>query len=88
MHGDAVSVHLLKDAPILEVAVEGFMVRPSRQLHPQILGGVAVFVWTFHLVRTANVAVVGLDALAQLEEVGEYAVKDLDFHPSASRVGS
>jgi hypothetical protein len=81
-------VHLLKDASILESAVEGFMARPGRQLHPQILGGVAVIVRTFHLVRRANVAIVGLDALTRLEEVGEYVVKDLDVRPSAGRVGS
>jgi hypothetical protein len=35
----------------------------------------------------ANVAVVGLDALARLEEMGEDVVEDLDVHPSAGRVG-
>ena len=49
---------------------------------------VAVIVWTFHLVRAANVAVVGLDALARLEEVREDVVEDLDVRPSAGRVGS
>ena len=50
--------------------------------------GVAVVVWTFHLVRAANIAVVGLNALAWLEEVGKDVVKDLDVRPSAGRVGS
>jgi hypothetical protein len=81
-------VHLLKDAPILEAAVEGFVVRPGRRLHPQILGGVAVVVRAFHLVRAANVAIVGLDALARLEEVREDVVKDLDVCPLAGRVES
>ena len=81
-------VHLLKDASILEAAVEGFMARPGRRLHPQILGGVAVVLRTLDLVRAANVAVVGLDALARLEEVREDVVKDLDVRPSAGRVGS
>ncbi len=88
MHGYVVPVHLLKDDPILEVAVAGFMARPGCRLHPQILGGVAVIVRTFHLVSGANVAVVGLDALARLKEVGEYVVKDLDVRSSAGRVGS
>ncbi len=88
VHGNVVPVHLLENAPILEAAVKGFMARPGRRLHPQILGGVAVIVRTFHLVRAANVAVVGLDALAWLEEVREDVVKDLDVHPSAGRVGS
>ena len=88
MYGNVVPAHLLKNAPILEAAVEGFMAQPGRRMHPQILGGVAVIVWTFHLVCAANVAVVGLDALARLEEVGEDVVKDLDVRPSAGRVGS
>jgi hypothetical protein len=67
MHGNVVPVHPLKDAPILEAAVEGFMAQPGCRLHPQILAGVAVVVWTFHLVRAANVA--------RLEEVGEDVVK-------------
>ncbi len=80
-------VHPLKDAPILEAPVEGFIAQAGRQLHPQILVGVAVVVWTFHFVRAANVAVVGLDTLARLEEVREDIVEDLDVRPLAGRVG-
>ena len=71
-------VHLLKDAPILEAPIKGLVARPGSGLHPKILRGVAVILEALDLVRTANVAVVGLDMLAWLKRVQQFIVKNLD----------
>ncbi len=81
MHGDVVPVHLLEDAPILEAPVKGLVARPGSGLHPEVLGGIAIILGALDLVRTANVAVVGLDALARLKRVRQLVVKNLDVCP-------
>ena len=85
---DVVTVHLPKDPPVLEAAVEGLVSRPYARLHAKILGGVAIVVGALDLVGVPHVAVVGFDPLAWLEKVGEFVHEDLDVRPGAGGVGS
>ncbi len=69
MMGDVVAVDLGQDAPGLEASVYGLVKRADAGLLLLIGDGVAGIVGAFYLVGGANVAVVGFDALAGLEEV-------------------
>ncbi len=69
MTGDVVAVDLGQDAPGLEASVYCLVTRAEEGLLPLIGGGVAGVVRAFYLVGGANIAVVGFDALAGLEEV-------------------
>ncbi len=70
MHRDVVAVHLLQDAPIFKAPVKRFVARPHCTLHPKVLCQVAVIVGALNLIGMPHVAVVGLNALARLQEVG------------------
>ena len=63
------------------------MSRSNTRLHPLVCDWVARVVRAFDLVGGAHVAVVGLDALARVEEVPKDLVEDLDVRlfPSGVR---
>ena len=81
------AVGLPENAPKFEASVEGLVARSYASLHREILGGVAVVVRTFYLVRVADVPVVGFDPLSWLEKVSELVHEDLDVRPGAGGVG-
>ena len=73
-----VAVAVLEDLPCLETPVDRLMVRLHMTLYSLIGDRVARVVRAHDLVHCAGVAVVGLNAIAWLEEVAEDLVKDLD----------
>ena len=85
---DVMAVGLPENSPKFEASVEGLVARPYASLHREILGGVAVVVRTFYLVRVADVPVVGFDPLSWLEKVSALVHEDLDVRPGAGGVGS
>jgi len=56
-------------------------------LHPEILGGVAIVIWTLDLVRVPHVAVVGLYVFARQEVACKGVQEDLDVRSGAGGVG-
>jgi hypothetical protein len=70
MRPDVMAVHLLKDAPVLQVPVECLVTSLCRTLYPKVLCRVVVVVGALDLVSAPHVAVVGVDTLAWLETVG------------------
>ena len=86
MTSDVVAIDLRQDAPGLEASVYHLVTRMDTGLHPLVGGMIAGVVWALHLVSTADVAIVGLDMLARLEEVGENIIKDVDICPGSGGV--
>ncbi len=88
MTPDVVAVDLGQDAPGLEASVYRLVTRADVGLLPLVGDGVTGVVGAFNLVGGANVAVVGFDALAGLEEVTQDLVEDLDVVEGAGGVGA
>jgi hypothetical protein len=88
MARQVMAVGVLEDLPRLETSVDRLVAVPCAGLHSLVGDGVARVVRALDLVGGANVAVVGLDMLALLEEVAEDLVKDLDVRPRTGRVRS
>jgi hypothetical protein len=86
VHGDVVMVGLLKDPPVLEVAIEGLVTRPCCQLHPMIHCRVAVVVGAIDLVGVPHIAVVGLNTFAWWEGVREGVHKKIDIRSGAGGI--
>ena len=83
---DVVAVLLSEDAPDLEAPIYGLVARPHPPLHAKIGDRIAGVIGALDLVGAADVAVVGLDALARLEPVSQGLVEDLDVWPVAGGV--
>ena len=66
MTPDVVAVGILEDAPGFKPPIYRLMSRSNTRLHPLIGDGVARVIRALDLVGGAHVAVVGLDALAQV----------------------
>ena len=78
---DVVAVRILQYLPRLESPVDCLVARSHTGLLPLIFDRVAGIERTLDLVRCTDVSIVGLDALAGLEEVAEDLVEDLDVRP-------
>ncbi len=78
---DVLAVGILEDAPGFKPPVYHLVSRSNTRLH-----GVERVVRALDLVGGAHVAVVGLDALARVEEVPKDLVEDLDVRPFPSGV--
>jgi len=89
MARQVMAVGVLEDLPHLEMSVDPLVAVPCAGLHSLVGDRVARVVWALDLVGGPDVlAVVGLDALALLEEVAEDLVKDLDVRPPTGGVRS
>ncbi len=64
------------------------MARSDTGLHPLVLDGVARVVRALDLVCSADLAIVGLNSLAQLEEVTKDLVENLDVSKLSGRIGT
>ncbi len=82
------AVGVLEDLPRLEMSVDRLVAVPCAGLHSLVGGGVTQVVWALDLVGGADVAIVGLDALALLEKAADDLVKDLDVRPRTGGVQS
>ena len=83
-----VAVGVLEDLPRFATLVNHLVAISHTRLHSLVGDGVARVVWALDLVGCANVAAVGLDALAWLEEVADDLVKCLDVRPRTGGVRS
>ena len=86
MTPDIVAVGILEDAPGFKPPVYRLVSRSNMRLHPLVGDRVARVIRALDLVGGAHLAVVGLDALARVEEVPEDLIKYLDVRPFPSRV--
>jgi hypothetical protein len=75
---DDVAVYFLEDPPGFKPPADYLVARSDAGLHLLVLDWVARVVRALDLVGGANVAVVGLNALAPLEEVPKDLVENLD----------
>jgi hypothetical protein len=62
------------------------MSRSHTRLHPLIGNGVEWAVQALDLIGCTNIAIVGLDTLAHVEEVAEDLVEDLDVCPFPGKI--
>ena len=86
MAHDVVAVRILQYLPRLESPVDCLVARSHTGLLRLVSDGIAGIVWALDLVRCTDVSIVGLDALAGLEEVAEDLVEDLDVRPGTCGV--
>jgi hypothetical protein len=68
---DVVAVGILEDAPGFKPCVYRLVSRSNMRLHPLIGDGVAWVIRALDFIGGAHVAIVGLNALARVEEVPE-----------------
>ena len=88
MARQVMAVGVLEDLPRLETSVDRLVAVPCAGLHSLVGDGVARVVRALDLVGGADVAVVGLDALALLEEVAEDLVKNCNIIKASGWVGT
>jgi hypothetical protein len=74
---DNLAVYFLEDPPHFKLPIDCLVARLDAGLHPLVLDGVARVVRELSLVGGANVAIVGLNVLAWLEEVQRTLLKIL-----------
>ncbi len=79
MPPDVVTVYFLEDPSRFKPPVDCLVARLDAGLPPFVLDGMHGVVQALNLVGGANIAIVGLDTFAQLEEVTKDLVEDLDF---------
>ena len=85
---DVVVIDTGQNDPGLEASIYCLVTRVDAGLLPLVGDGVAGVVGALDLVGGADVAVVGFNALAGLEEVTQDLVKDLDVIEGAGGVGA
>ena len=83
-----VAVRVLEYPPRLEASVDCLVVISCTGLHPLNFLWVARVVRALYLVGGTNIAVIGLDSLAGLEEVTEDLVENNNVSEASSWVGT
>ena len=86
MHCDVVAEDLGEDPPVLRPPFQRLVARPHPPLHRPILRRIRVIARAFDFVRVAVVPLVGLDPLAQLEEVPQNLVENFNVGILTGRV--
>ncbi len=88
MPPDVVAIYLLEDPTCFKPPFDCHLARLDVGLHPLVLDRVAWVVRALDLVGGANVAIVGLNALARLKEVPKDLVEDLDVGELSGWIGT
>jgi hypothetical protein len=78
--------NLLENSPIFELTIDSLMPCPHPCLNCQLLGVDDVILWAINLVGVPAVAVVGLNSLVSLKEVGKEGIENIDAQLLASGV--
>ena len=81
-------VCLLEYPPHLEASIDCLVGIPCAGLHPLVFHRVAWIVWALDLVGGANISIVSLYPLTQLEEVVEDIVKNSNVVEASGWVGT
>jgi hypothetical protein len=75
-----------EDPPVLHLPFQCLMSRPHPPLHHLLLHRICVISGSFHLIRVAPVALVGLNWLARIKEAHEDFVENLNVYIHTGRV--
>jgi hypothetical protein len=83
---DIVPKNMGENFPIFKAPIDFLVACPDLHLHHQLLGRGDVIIGALDLVSMPAIAIVGLNVIIPLNEVGEDSIKNLEVWPRANWV--